>query len=266
MASQYKDTFRGTAWYYARFREGYPADFFDLIKRKFNLMKSDRILDLGCGTGQIAIPISSFVKEVVAMDPEVEMVAEGKNQAKALGAQNIVWVEGGSGDLPGMQERLGSFNLVTIGTSFHWMNREKILNDLYEIITDNGGIAIVWNTSIWTKVPNDWQSAVKTVIKKYLGEERRAGSGFYQTPSRGHEEIVKESRFKRMELWKHHWTVSSSLDEVIGNLYSTSMANPYILGNNKEAFEEDLRETLLKINSSGIFTSEGDLEAILAWK
>jgi ubiquinone/menaquinone biosynthesis C-methylase UbiE len=266
VASEYKDTFRGAAWYYARFREGYPDEFFDLIKREYNLSKSDRVLDLGCGTGQIPIPLAALVKEVVAMDPEPEMIAEGKKQAKIHGAENIVWIEGGSETLPEMEATLGRFKLVTMGTSFHWMDREKILNELYEIIIDGGGIVIVWNTSIWTRTPNDWQSAAKTVIKKYLGEERRAGSGYFQVLPRRHEEFVSESRFIRMETWTRHWVVSSTLDEVIGNLYSTSMANPYILGNSKEAFEEDLREALLKINSSGIFTSEGDLEAILAWK
>lgn len=266
MASPYKDTFRGTAWYYARFREGYPEEFFDLIKRKFNLLSGDRVLDLGCGTGQIAIPICAFVKQVVAMDPEPEMVAEGKNQAETQGAQNIVWIEGGSDDLSRMSKILGSFKLVTMGTSFHWMNREKTLEQLHEIVIDGGGIAIVWNTSIWTKVPNDWQLAVREVISKWLGEERRAGSGVYQAPVKRHEEIVKESKFKRMEWWEHHWVASSTLDGVVGNLYSTSGVNPHILADKKKAFEKDLRETLLKVNPSGIFSSEGDLEAILAWK
>ncbi len=266
MAPACKDTFRGTAWYYARFREGYPKEFFNLIKRKFALSKSDRILDLGCGTGQIAILICTFVKEVVAMDPEPEMVAEGSNQATIRGARNIVWVEGGSDDLSAIGKNLGRFKLVTMGTSFHWMNREKTLEELHEMIIDGGGIAIVWNTSIWTNTPNDWQLAIREVISKWLGEERRAGSAVYQAPVKRHEQIVKESKFKRMEMWKHHWVVSSTLDSVVGNLYSTSGANPHILGGKKEAFEQDLRETLLKVNPSGVFSSEGDLEAILTWK
>jgi hypothetical protein len=69
-----------------------------------------------------------------------------------------------------------------------------------------------------------------------------------------------------MERWQYHWTLSSSLDEVIGNLYSTSFVNPSILGESKEAFEADLKEELVEINPSGIYISEGDLQAILAWK
>jgi ubiquinone/menaquinone biosynthesis C-methylase UbiE len=270
MVSPYKDTFRGTAWYYARFRERYPKEFFTMISHQFALSQNDRILDLGCGTGQITIPISEFVKEVVAMDPEPEMVAEGKNQASKQGARNIVWVEGGSDDLFIIRNNLGRFRLVTMGTSFHWMDREKTLEELYEIIGSGGGIAIVGNTSIWTGLwadaPNELQLTVRAVITKWLGEERRAGTGIYTVHAKRHEQIVQESRYKRMEIWKHHWVASLTLDSIVGNLFSTSFANPNVLGSKKEAFEKDLRETLLTINPSGIFPSEGSLDAILAWK
>ena len=62
MTESYKDLFRGTAWYYARYRSGYPEAFFKLVRNKFELSKVDRVLDLGCGTGQIAIPVCRFVR------------------------------------------------------------------------------------------------------------------------------------------------------------------------------------------------------------
>ena len=86
MTKSYKDIFKGTAWYYARYRAGYPQAFFDRVKDKFNLSKNDRVIDLGCGTGQIAIPICQCVREVVALDPESEMLVEGKMLAEKSGA------------------------------------------------------------------------------------------------------------------------------------------------------------------------------------
>ncbi|OGN88474.1 MAG: hypothetical protein A2158_08135, partial [Chloroflexi bacterium RBG_13_46_14] len=239
MSSHYKDTFKGTAWYYARYREGYPEEFFELLRSKFSLSGDDRILDHGCGTGQIAIPLAGSVKEVVAMDPEPEMIAEGREQAALSGVKNITWINSGSEDLPSLREKLGEFNLVTIGTAFHWMDRKKTLNDLYGMITRNGGIVVAGNNSIWTEHPYEWQTVIKDLIKKYLGEERRAGSGVFKSPGSRHEEVIKESLFKHMETWKYLWTRISTLDEVIGNLYSTSMANPTVLGEKKEAFESE---------------------------
>ena len=264
--SNYKDTFKGTAWYYARFREGYPDEFFELLENKFSLSENDRVLDLGCGTGQIAIPMSRLVKEVLAMDPEPEMIAEGKEQTASKGIQNITWVEGGSDDLSDFRDTLGRFKLVTIGTAFHWMDRKRVLDELYEIISDDGGIAIAWNTSIWTYREYEWLTTVRELIRKYLGEERRAGSGTFNVAPIKHELFVAGSSFNKVETWKYHWERSVTLDELIGNLYSTSMANPCVLGDKKEAFESELREALAYLESPDGFRSEGDAETILVWK
>jgi ubiquinone/menaquinone biosynthesis C-methylase UbiE len=261
MTKSYKDIFKGTAWYYARYRAGYPHAFFDMVKDKFNLSKNDRVLDLGCGTGQIAIPLSQYVKQVVAMDPEPEMLAEGKMLAEKSGASNIRWIEGGSEDLVDLRYKLGKFQLAVVGTAFHWMNREKTLDDMYEIINDSGGIVIANLDNNLFRKPE-----IVQVVKKWLGEQRRAGSGVYQPPARRHEEVISESKFQRMEFWQYPLVFTNDIDGIIGNIYSTSMANQEVLGNKKAAFENDLRDTLLRVNPSGKFVSEGQVQAILAWK
>jgi SAM-dependent methyltransferase len=54
----YRDAFKSTAWYYARYRPGYPKEFFDYLKECFRLKGTGRLLDLGCGTGELAIRIA----------------------------------------------------------------------------------------------------------------------------------------------------------------------------------------------------------------
>ena len=48
--------FAGTAEYYARFRPPYPPALLDAIIDRFRLDESGRLLDLGCGTGEITVP------------------------------------------------------------------------------------------------------------------------------------------------------------------------------------------------------------------
>lgn len=88
-----RELFKGTAWYYSRYRKGYPSAFFNYIVKAFNLDNTSRALDLGTGTGQIAIPLSSFVKEVIAIDPEREMLDEGERIANEKGISNIKWAK-----------------------------------------------------------------------------------------------------------------------------------------------------------------------------
>jgi len=114
----YRDTFRSTGWHYARFRRGYPDALFELLRQKFGLDGTGRLLDLGCGTGQLAMPLAREFEEVVAMDPEPEMLSEAVALGRGRGIANIVWREAGSADLEDLWPALGAFRLVTMGNSF----------------------------------------------------------------------------------------------------------------------------------------------------
>ena len=66
---QANDLFRGAAQYYERYRVPYPQEVFDWIINEYRLDGRGRLLDGGCGTGQVALPLSRWFGEVVAIDP-----------------------------------------------------------------------------------------------------------------------------------------------------------------------------------------------------
>src|SRR5690349_23730188 len=61
---------------YAVFCLKKKTEFYDMVAHKFNLDGTGRLLDLGCGTGQLAIPFSSYFEEVIGLDPEPEMLEQ----------------------------------------------------------------------------------------------------------------------------------------------------------------------------------------------
>ena len=67
--------FAGTARYYARFRVPYAQAVFGFIVEARGLSDSAHVLDLGCGPGTIAIPLSHAVAEVIAVDPGADSLA-----------------------------------------------------------------------------------------------------------------------------------------------------------------------------------------------
>jgi hypothetical protein len=90
--------FTGTAWYYARYRPGYPEAFFADLVARFHLDGTGRLLDMGCGTGQLTIPLAQHVAAAIGMDPEPEMLAEAARQAQAAHVTNVTWAQGSSVD------------------------------------------------------------------------------------------------------------------------------------------------------------------------
>ncbi|HLI79283.1 MAG TPA: class I SAM-dependent methyltransferase, partial [Candidatus Binataceae bacterium] len=111
------DIYKGTAWYYSRFRPRYPETLLTLLRDTFSLDGRGRLLDLGCGPGTVALRIAHLFEHVIAMDPEPDMLTEARAQTERAGVSNIEWRRGSSEDL---SPALGNFRLVTMGNSFHW--------------------------------------------------------------------------------------------------------------------------------------------------
>jgi SAM-dependent methyltransferase len=266
MATESPGLFRGTAWYYARYRPGYPDAFFRLVTDRFGLDGTGRLLDLGCGTGQLTLPLARRFAAVVGMDPEPEMLAEAEAAANTAGIRNITWVRGGSTDLSTLAPQLGTFRLVTIGSALHWMDQDATLRALAAMVEPGGGIVIAGNGgSVWNGT-EPWQHAVKAVIQRWLGEDRRAGSGAYVDPPVRHEVIIARSPFTRLETYYLDDHRTYDTDQIIGHLYSTSYCSLALLGEKREPFERDVRQTLHAIKPGGQFSEDVSVEVFLAWK
>jgi SAM-dependent methyltransferase len=257
------ELFASTAPYYSRFRAPYRDSMFTMLRRKFRLDGGGALLDLGCGTGPVAIPLAPMFERVLAMDPDDEMRAEGKRIARERGIRNIEWRFGGSLDL---LPALGTFRLVTIGNAFHWMDRERTIEALYPLVADDGGIAIVGVGYPFTdEVPlASWRRPIEGLVRKY--NDRFRGFGMAVTPENRHESYVDRSRFTRVERWIERYEQSWTLDELVGNLYSSSYCNPRVLGDRTQEFERELRAIAAPLLSSGVLTEPYETFALTAWK
>jgi SAM-dependent methyltransferase len=67
--------FRGeVADVYHRYRRGCPGAVLDALGSVFDLTGQDVVVGLGCGTGQLTLPMAARVRAVVGVDPEPGML------------------------------------------------------------------------------------------------------------------------------------------------------------------------------------------------
>ncbi|NOU74997.1 methyltransferase domain-containing protein [Paenibacillus sp. LMG 31458] len=257
------DLFKGTAWYYSRYRPIYPSSLLRFLVNKFSLNGEGRLLDLGCGTGQLTLKFNDWFQEIIGVDTEPEMLNEALHLSNVNRVDNACWLQGRAEE---RSSDWGSFRLMLIAKAFHWMDRESILEILYNSSDDNGGIAIIdYNNEKYE--PLHWKLKVAEIVKVWLGDERRAGNSTYTPPKERFEDTITKSRFRDVERnvlpsYSYNWTV----DTILGNLYSTSYASKRFFGENLEKFENDLKSALLDIDSSGVFTEELSVSVITAFK
>ncbi|MER6946023.1 class I SAM-dependent methyltransferase [Nonomuraea sp. NPDC000554] len=251
--------FAGTGAFYARFRPGYPRLFFDDLVRRFGLDGSGRLLDLGCGTGQLTLPLAEHVAEAIGIDPEPDMLAEAARQARAGAVGNVTWVRGTSADLPG---ELGRFRLATMGRSFHWMDREQVLGALAGMVKDEGGVVIASDGCLARPI-TPWQHAIEEVQHRFLGPLPQASAGTLVEP---HETVLAHSPFPDVARVVYEFERSWTVDRIIGYLYSTSLPLRRLLGDRRPTFEREITDALLAADPSGHFVEPVSLHVLIARK
>jgi ubiquinone/menaquinone biosynthesis C-methylase UbiE len=125
------------AYFYRRYRPPVPRG---LLNHILGRVKNGGLLDLGCGTGRVAVALAPHFREVVAVDPDAEMVDEGRKHALEARVSNINWHVSRAEEFAAP---LGKFDLITIGDAFHRLDQDRVLEEARCWLADSGGIAII---------------------------------------------------------------------------------------------------------------------------
>ncbi|MET1027021.1 MAG: class I SAM-dependent methyltransferase [Dongiaceae bacterium] len=155
--------FRSAAEHYLAGRPPYPPQLIEHVVGLCGVTAADRVLDLGCGPAQLARALAPFAREVVAVDPEPEMLALARQLTLEAGQHNLSFVQGSSYSL---EPDLGRFKMAAIGRAFHWMDREDALRRLDGIIEAGGAVVLFEDEH--PKVPdNAWRQDFEMLIDRY---------------------------------------------------------------------------------------------------
>jgi SAM-dependent methyltransferase len=212
-----------------------------------------RLLDLGCGPGTLALDLAERGVLVTAVDTSQEMLDAGRGWARRRGvAAAVTWERA---DAASVDEVLPprSVDGAVIADAFHWMDRRRVLEALDKVVRPGGCVAVVGYRTPGT--PREWwQPLLVKLREKHLGAADLAGPGTaYIRPRAGHEALVRESAFSEVSVLRTDYRRSYSLDELVGVQRTYAYSSAATLGGRQEAFEADLRSTLLALQPDGVF-------------
>src|SRR5579863_2205072 len=241
--------FATTVPYYARYREPYPPGFFLTVAQRLGLRGDERLLDVGCGPGLLALGFAPFVGSCTGIDPEPAMLAAAQAAAAEAGV-DFTLIEGRIEDLPASA---AVFQIVTIGRAMHWLDREATLAVFDRVVAPGGAIVSCGARTV--------DSPLTPWVKPYAAARRAWAEGphdesYERRHHIDHAAWFAGSRFKvvgRIELIHRHQV---SIDELVGRALSKSTTSPEVLGDRRAAFESEIVKSLKPFARDGMLDEE----------
>lgn len=156
-----KVDFGQTAEDYARYRADFPESFFARLTALGLATGGQAILDLGTGTGALALTFAERGNRVVAIDPAAAMLEQARRRAEARGV-SIEFAQA-SAEATGQPD--ATFDAVSAATCWHWFDRARAAQECARLLRPQGLLLIA--AMDWYATPGSALNASVALIHQH---------------------------------------------------------------------------------------------------
>jgi SAM-dependent methyltransferase len=220
-------SFGAAASAYQSGRPDYPREAVDwMLEPVREPGRSLRAADVGAGTGKLTRTLVEAGAEVVAIDPDADMLAALR--------ENVHGVPTFAGTAERMPLPDASVDAVLLGQAWHWVDVETASAEVGRVLRTGGVLGLVWNIR---DESDPWVARLTAAMHGSHAEEMLAGDGpRVAAPFEG----LVEQRWS----WTRTLTRTALLDMVASRSYiitATETERAEILASVAELFDERRR-------------------------
>ncbi|GAA4591966.1 class I SAM-dependent methyltransferase [Planotetraspora phitsanulokensis] len=187
-------SFGSVADQYDRYRPACP----DALIEDFVALRPERVLDVACGTGKVAVPLAKHGLSVLGVEPDERMaeVARGHGVPVEI-APFETWDDAGR-----------RFDLITCGNAWHWIDPARGVLKAAAVLRPGGVIARFWSYHLL-------EEPVLAVLDAVYGRLAPDAPVHGRTAEKSTEvdPFAESDAFSSVETRKYRWEDTLSADE-----------------------------------------------------
>ncbi|HIF40194.1 MAG TPA: class I SAM-dependent methyltransferase [Planctomycetes bacterium] len=146
---------------YARHRLGFPEQFFDAIRERGLASPGSRVLDVGSGTGALALPFASRGAHVTALDVSRPLLECAHRGAADRGLELVtVQSKFENNSLPSNE-----FDFICAGQCWHWLEPRAATLQLERLLATNGRVLLC--SYDWLPIEGSVVAATEALILEH---------------------------------------------------------------------------------------------------
>ncbi len=230
---------------YDRVRPGYPESLCDDLVAISGLPAGGRVLEIGCGTGQLTVPLAERGYSILCLEPGPAIAAFARQKLEAFPRVEVV-----ESTFEAWPSEPGAFDLVVSAQAFHWVEPEVGFAKAAEALTRSGVLAVVGNAH------GSERSSIDDAVDAVYARHAPTLSGppvtrWYAEGGPVAELFSSSGHFQPVERRHYPWSESYSADDYCDLLRTHS---------DHRLLPRDQRESLLRALSEVISSHGGTID------
>jgi SAM-dependent methyltransferase len=165
LARSYGKVFNEVAGEYDRNRPTYPDALVDQACEVAGIRDGDRVLEIGCGTGQLTRSLLARGLRVTALEPGDQLIRVAEENLKEAGDVEFVHAR-----LEDMRLPRGSYEAVFSASAIHWVDPDLSWRKIADALVPDGTLALIQYFGLQEQRSVDDQEALLSVLRRHAGE------------------------------------------------------------------------------------------------
>lgn len=165
-----------------------------------------KVADVGAGTGKLSEHLLKLDIDLITVEPNEAMRTEGQ-----LIFPTIKWLSG-SAEETGLQT--SSVDWILMGSSFHWPDQKKALNEFYRVLKPRGFFTALWNPRDLEK--SQLQQDIDQMISKKISQLKRVSSGHKKYTSHLEKVLTEDHLFSKLIFMEAPHKIDMSKERYLG--------------------------------------------------
>lgn len=165
LQQSYGESFDRVATEYDRHRPAYPEQLIDLACRAAGLERGDRVLEIGCGTGQLTHSLLARGLQVTALEPGAQLASLARRRFQGADELELVNSRFEHARLP--HER---FRAVFSASAIHWIDPDIGWQRAAEALAPGGTLALIQYFGLQEPRSADDQQALLSAMRSIAPE------------------------------------------------------------------------------------------------
>jgi SAM-dependent methyltransferase len=165
LVRSYGKVFNEVALKYDRNRPAYPDALVDRACEVAGIGDGDRVLEVGCGTGQLTSSLLARGLRVTALEPGDQLIILAEENLKDAGDVKFLHAR-----LEDVQLPREGYQAVFSASAIHWVDPDLGWRKIAEALAHNGTLALIQYFGLKERRSVDDQEALLSVLRRHAGE------------------------------------------------------------------------------------------------